>query len=70
MDATAISREVLGRPVPNTAMMGALCKASGVLKLDTVIKQVGKIFEKKYGKAVADKNVEAIRKAYAEVKGE
>ena len=70
VDATRISREVLGRPVPNTAMMGALCKATGVLKLDTLIKQGGKIFEKKYGKAVADKNVEAIRRAYAEVKGE
>jgi len=70
VDATKISRDVLGRPVPNTAMMGALCKASGVLKLDTVIKQVSKTFEKKYGKAVADKNIEAIRRAYAEVKGE
>jgi pyruvate ferredoxin oxidoreductase gamma subunit len=70
VDATRISREVMGRPMPNTPMMGALCKVSGVLKLETVIKQVGKTFEKKYGKEVADKNIEALKKAYTEVKGE
>ncbi len=70
VDATRISRDIMGRPMPNTPMMGALCKASGVLKLETVVKEVGKVFEKKYGKEVAEKNIRAINRAYAEVQGE
>lgn len=70
VDASNIAREEIGRPIPNTAMMGAVCKVSGVLKLDTVVKEIEKIFKKKFGADVADKNVKAVRRAYSEVKGE
>jgi pyruvate ferredoxin oxidoreductase gamma subunit len=70
VDATNIALAELGRPIPNTAMLGAVCKASGVLKLETVVKEIEKIFKKKFGSEVAEKNVRAVRRAYSEVKGE
>ncbi|MCX5800340.1 MAG: 2-oxoacid:acceptor oxidoreductase family protein [Candidatus Eisenbacteria bacterium] len=70
VDASNVARAEIGRPIPNTAMMGAVCKVSGVLKLETVVKEIQKIFQKKFGAEVAEKNVKAVRRAYAEVKGE
>lgn len=34
VDATAIALEVLGRPITNTAILGAFSKATGAVKLD------------------------------------
>jgi pyruvate ferredoxin oxidoreductase gamma subunit len=70
VDASNVARAEIGRPIPNTAMLGAVCKVSGVLKLETVVKEIQKIFQKKFGSEVAEKNVRAVRRAYSEVKGE
>ncbi len=70
VDATKIALAEIGRPIPNTAMFGALCKASGVLKLDTVVKEIKKKFEKKFGAEVAESNIKAVERAYSEVTGE
>ncbi|MFH0777277.1 MAG: 2-oxoacid:acceptor oxidoreductase family protein, partial [Candidatus Eisenbacteria bacterium] len=70
VDASNVAMCELGRPIPNTAMLGAFCKASGVLKLDTVVNEIKKRFEKKFDAKVAEANVRAVRRAYAEVKSE
>ncbi len=67
VDATKISIDELGRPMPNTPMVGALIRATGCVSIDTVKRDVEKKFLKKFGQAVAQGNVRAIQRAYTEV---
>lgn len=61
IDATSIARHFLGRPIVNTTMIGALVKATAVVKLESLFQPL----EKRFGK-LAEKNIEAMKKAYAE----
>lgn len=70
IDATKISFEEIGRPIPNTPMVGALIKATGILDLDVVIEEIEQEFKKKFSQAVTQGNIQAIRRAYEEVRGE
>lgn len=70
VDASKIALEELGQPIPNTPMIGALVQASGLLKLDNVIKDIKSKFSGKFGQKMIDGNVNAIKRAYQEVKGE
>ena len=70
VDATAISLDILGRNLPNTPMLGALIKATNLLNIDTVISAIKSKFEKKFSSQVLEGNIQAIRKAYEEAKGE
>ena len=70
VDANKIALEELGRPMPNTPMIGALIKATKLLKLDNVIDDIKKKFTGKFGQKVIDGNVNAIKRAYREVKSE
>ena len=67
IDATSIAREFLGRPIVNTTMIGALVKASAIIKLESLFQPL----ENRFGK-LAEKNKKAMIKSYAEtrVKGE
>jgi pyruvate ferredoxin oxidoreductase gamma subunit len=67
--ATKISQEQLGRPMPNTPLLGAVAKVSGLIDLDGLIDDVKKSFEKKFSSKIVDANIEAIKQAYREVKG-
>ncbi len=63
VDATGISEEFLGRNIPNTAMLGAFAKASGLVDKDAVMEEIEKTFgevnrraaEKAYEQAVSVK---------------
>ena len=72
VDASGISREAIGRDIPNTPMLGALIKVSGLLKLESMLKDTRKKLEKKFRHKpeIIDGNLKAIERAYAEVKGE
>ncbi len=70
VDATKISLDELGRPIPNTPMLGALAKVSGLISLDHLIKQLKIDFGKKFTQDIIDKNLNAINRAYQEVTGE
>jgi len=70
VDATTISLDELGRPIPNMPMVAALVKATGLVQLDNVVDGLRKTFSGKFGKDVVEKNVNAINRAYKEVKGE
>ncbi len=61
IDATGIAREFLGRPIVNTTMIGALLKATGVVKLESLIEPM----KKRFGR-LAEKNINAMNKAYQE----
>lgn len=68
VDASKIAKDEIGRPIPNTPMLGALIKASGVLKLDTVSKHLRDSFSGKFSADVVKGNVKALERAYEEVK--
>ena len=68
VDATKISLEILGLPMPNTPMVGAFLKTMAVVSMDSVKEQVKKKFLKKLGEQKMNANIMAIEKAYQEVK--
>jgi pyruvate ferredoxin oxidoreductase gamma subunit len=61
--ATDLSVELIGRNIPNTAMLGATVKATGIVKLDNLIEAVKKRFSGKVGEV----NASLIQRAYDEV---
>jgi len=70
VDATQISIDEIGRPIPNTPMMGALIKVTELLNMETLKKDLEKKFMKKFGDKVVQGNFNAIERAYKEVKSE
>lgn len=70
VDATRISLDTLGRAFPNTPMMGALVKATGILKLESVLSEIEETLGKKFSQKIVEGNLESVRRAYEEVKGE
>jgi pyruvate ferredoxin oxidoreductase gamma subunit len=67
VDASGISMETLKRDMPNTPMIGALAKVTGLFTLDQVRDHVAKTFGKKFAQDVIDANLEAVTRAYEEV---
>ncbi len=63
LDATSLALKVLGRPITNTAMLGAVVKATGIVKLDSLLAVVKERFSGRIG----DLNVNLIETAYDEV---
>jgi pyruvate ferredoxin oxidoreductase gamma subunit len=61
VDANHIAREVLGVPIVNTTMLGALLKAAPVVRLESL----GEPLKKRFGK-LAEKNLAALKRAYDE----
>jgi len=64
VDATTLAIDMLGRPITNTAMLGSIVKATGIVKLDSIVRVVKERFEGKIG----EMNAELVKKAYEEVK--
>ena len=64
MDATKIAIETLGRPIVNTAILGAFSKITGVITM----KSLEKALKERFPKPLADKNIIAMKRAYKEVK--
>jgi len=70
LDATKIAIEEIGRPIPNTPMIGALIKISGAMKLETIFHDIEKKFLKKLGERGVQGNINAVKRAHEEVQGE
>lgn len=70
VDASAISKETIGREIPNTPMMGALVKATGILDFKEMLEDNKKKLEKKFKNKpeIIAGNLKAIERAYNEVK--
>jgi pyruvate ferredoxin oxidoreductase gamma subunit len=58
---TKIALEQLGVPITNTTMIGAVMKVAEVVKMDSLIPPINKRFGR-----LAEKNVSALKRAYAE----
>jgi pyruvate ferredoxin oxidoreductase gamma subunit len=67
VNATKISTEELGRPMTNTAMLGALVKVSKIVSLESVTAELRVKFQGKFSAEVTEKNVSAVERAYQEV---
>jgi len=65
VNATRIALDVLGRPIYNTAMLGALVKASPLVTLESL----SKVVMERFPGAIGEKNVAVIKRAYEEAKG-
>lgn len=67
VDATKISLDTIKAPLPNTPMLGALIKATGIVSLDNLKESVKKKFLKKIGEEKVKGNLDSIDRAYKEV---
>jgi pyruvate ferredoxin oxidoreductase gamma subunit len=67
VNATKIALEEIGRPMTNTAMLGALVKVTNVVSLDSIIDEMRVKMSGKLSKEVVEKNLRAIKRAYEEV---
>ncbi len=68
--ATRIALETIKRAIPNTPLIGALTRVSGLFDLDGVLGQVKGSLGKKFSDEVVSANLEAVRRGYEEVSGE
>ena len=60
IDATTLAMEVLGRPITNTAMYGALVAISGLVSRESAIASI----KQEMKPALVDKNVEIVNRAF------
>ena len=70
VDATKIANDCIGRALPNSPMLGAICKITGLVTLEHLLEDVRKSFGKKFSQQIIEGNLEATRRGYEEVKEE
>lgn len=63
VDATHIAREMLGVPIVNTSMIGALLKAAQVVDMESLVEPL----KERFGR-LAERNINAMKRAYEETK--
>lgn len=68
LDCIKISKEALGKSIPNAPMLGAYIKVSKDMEIDYFLKAFTKVLGKKMNQKVIDANMVAIKRAYDEVK--
>jgi 2-oxoacid:acceptor oxidoreductase gamma subunit (pyruvate/2-ketoisovalerate family) len=62
--ATEIALEILGSPITNTAMLGTVARATGIVTMEGIEKAV----KERFRADLAEKNIAVIEKAYKEAK--
>lgn len=68
--ATRIAVETIKRPIPNTPMVGALTRITGLFPIDEVVEFLREDFGKKFPPKVVEGNIAAIMRSYEEVQAE
>jgi 2-oxoacid:acceptor oxidoreductase gamma subunit (pyruvate/2-ketoisovalerate family) len=63
IDATSLALKVIGRPITNTAMLGSVVKATGMVQLDSLLEVV----KERFSGRIQETNVEVVKTAYEEV---
>jgi pyruvate ferredoxin oxidoreductase gamma subunit len=67
VNATKIAMEEIGRPLANTAILGAFVKISKVVTIDSVLDELKAKFSAKFPDKVVQKNLNSVKRAYEEV---
>lgn len=70
VDGSRIAQETIGKNIPNTPLLGALIRATNLMDIDQVIDHLRRSFGKKFSTEVIEGNVQALQRAYQEVRGE
>ncbi|HUV34114.1 MAG TPA: pyruvate ferredoxin oxidoreductase subunit gamma, partial [Candidatus Desulfaltia sp.] len=60
VDATKVAMEEIGRPITNTAILGAFAKVTGIVSLESIEQAI----KEQWSGRIADMNIRAVRKAY------
>lgn len=68
VDASKIAIETIGRPMPNSSMLGAVNKATGIVAMEALLGDVKNSFGKKFAQKIIDANLAAVKRGYEEVK--
>ncbi len=63
VDATEIAVEMIGRPIPNTVMLGAFAKATGLLMMESIFKAI----DKRFPERLSEGNKKAAQAGYDRV---
>jgi len=66
VDCVQISLDTIKRSMPNSPMLGAFVKISGMFELDYFLENMKRVL-KKFPQKIIDANMEAITRAYNEV---
>ena len=66
VSATDIAMRILGRSITNTAMLGVVARATGIVKMESIEKAV----KGRFPSPLAEKNIGVIKEAYKEAKSE
>jgi len=64
--ASDISLKILGMPITNTAMLGAVARVTGAVSLETIEKMI----KARFRPDVAEKNFSVVKEAYQEITSE
>jgi pyruvate ferredoxin oxidoreductase gamma subunit len=68
--ANRIAQETIHRAIPNTPMIGALIRITGLFPIDDVVELLREEFTKKFAPKVVEGNLAALTRSYEEVQGE
>lgn len=69
LPATNIALETIKRAIPNTPLIGAFAKVSGLFPLEGILDEVQASLGKKFNEDVVNANLEAVKRGYEEVSG-
>jgi len=64
VDATSIALEVLKIPTTNSSILGAVAKATGLVKLESIEMGIMQVFGDRLGPKIGEKNAKAARVAF------
>lgn len=70
LPATKISIDEIGRALPNAPMIGAFNRATEMIPLETLLKEIRSSMEDKFPVKIIDGNISAIRRGYEEAKSD
>jgi len=69
VDASKIALETIGKDMPNTPMLGALVRVTGILDYDAAMKAIEhKLSSKFRDEALVKKNLASVKRAFEEVR--
>jgi 2-oxoacid:acceptor oxidoreductase gamma subunit (pyruvate/2-ketoisovalerate family) len=66
VQASDISMKILGLPITNTAMLGAVARVTGIVTLETIEKMI----KERFRADIAEKNFAVVKEAYKKVRSE
>jgi len=65
VNATEVAVKILKRGITNTAMLGALVKATGIVKLESVFE----VIRERFSGEIAERNIEVVKVTYESTRG-